>query len=203
MALIKCPECGHQISDKAPVCPSCGVEIAGKIVRCPNCGEIHFISDGICPNCHHSLLATGNDSRSSVAHEPSSADSSEDALAEEQAIAEEENEIAEEASRQKTQESTAEPVMPGDSADEEPISAVPLTNATSGDKEPVRPLTDSGMAEAHPLDSNKAGDGPKKPAGTSKVNRRSLIISLIVAAVICLVVLFLYSNAKQDNENSE
>lgn len=41
--IIKCPECGHQISDKAPVCPSCGVEIAGKIVRCPNCGEIHFI----------------------------------------------------------------------------------------------------------------------------------------------------------------
>lgn len=201
--IIKCPECGHQISDKAPVCPSCGVEIAGKIVRCPNCGEIHFISDGICPNCHHSLLATVNDSRSSVAHEPSSADSSEDALAEEQAIAEEENEIAAKESRQKTQEVSAEPVMPGDSADEEPISAVPLTNATSGDKEPVRPLTDSGMAEAHPLDSNKAGDGPKKPAGTSKVNRRSLIISLIVAAVICLVVLFLYSNAKQDNENSE
>ena len=53
--IIKCPECGHQISDKAPVCPSCGVEIAGKIVRCPHCGEIHFISDGICPNCHHSL----------------------------------------------------------------------------------------------------------------------------------------------------
>ena len=27
MAIIKCPECGHQISDKAPVCPSCGVEM--------------------------------------------------------------------------------------------------------------------------------------------------------------------------------
>lgn len=24
MALIKCPECGSQISDKAPVCPNCG-----------------------------------------------------------------------------------------------------------------------------------------------------------------------------------
>lgn len=30
MAIIKCPECGRQISDKAPTCPSCGVEIAGK-----------------------------------------------------------------------------------------------------------------------------------------------------------------------------
>jgi len=52
MAIIKCPECGHQISDKAPVCPSCGVEIAGKIDRCPNCGEAYLKSDGVCPHCH-------------------------------------------------------------------------------------------------------------------------------------------------------
>ena len=35
MAIIKCPECGRQISDKAPTCPSCGVEIAGKITPVP------------------------------------------------------------------------------------------------------------------------------------------------------------------------
>ena len=35
MALINCPECGHQVSDKAPTCPSCGVEIAGKITSQP------------------------------------------------------------------------------------------------------------------------------------------------------------------------
>ena len=29
MALIKCPECGQQVSDKAAVCPHCGVAIAG------------------------------------------------------------------------------------------------------------------------------------------------------------------------------
>lgn len=28
MALIKCPECGRQISDKAASCPSCGCPIA-------------------------------------------------------------------------------------------------------------------------------------------------------------------------------
>lgn len=27
MALIKCPECGKQISDKAEVCPHCGMEV--------------------------------------------------------------------------------------------------------------------------------------------------------------------------------
>lgn len=52
MAIIKCPECGHQTSDKAPVCPSCGVEIAGKITKCSHCGEIYFKSDVVCPHCH-------------------------------------------------------------------------------------------------------------------------------------------------------
>ena len=52
MAIIKCPECGRQISDKAPTCPSCGVEIAGKITKCPNCGEIYFSNLEMCPNCH-------------------------------------------------------------------------------------------------------------------------------------------------------
>ena len=53
MAIIKCPECGRQISDKAPACPNCGVPIAGKIVKCPQCGEIYFKDQEMCPNCHH------------------------------------------------------------------------------------------------------------------------------------------------------
>lgn len=57
MAIIKCPECGHQISDKAPVCPECGVEIAGKIIKCPYCGEIYFKSDAACPHCHKAATA--------------------------------------------------------------------------------------------------------------------------------------------------
>ncbi len=52
MAIIKCPECGHQISDKAHVCPSCGVEIAGKVTKCANCGEVYFLEEETCPNCH-------------------------------------------------------------------------------------------------------------------------------------------------------
>ena len=58
MAIIKCPECGHQISDKAPVCPSCGVEIAGKVIKCPNCGEVYFKDQEMCPNCHRPTYAT-------------------------------------------------------------------------------------------------------------------------------------------------
>lgn len=50
--IIKCPECGHQVSDQARTCPSCGIDIAGKITRCPDCGEVIFKEQESCPNCH-------------------------------------------------------------------------------------------------------------------------------------------------------
>lgn len=53
--IIKCPECGHQVSDQAKTCPSCGIEIAGKITRCPDCGEVIFKEQAECPNCHRTI----------------------------------------------------------------------------------------------------------------------------------------------------
>lgn len=52
MAIIKCPECGREISDKAPVCPACGIEIAGHIITCPQCNTIYFKNQAYCPTCH-------------------------------------------------------------------------------------------------------------------------------------------------------
>lgn len=67
MAIIKCPECGRQISDKAPTCPSCGVEIAGKITKCPHCGEVYFSSQEMCPNCHEIAVGVTHPVASSAA----------------------------------------------------------------------------------------------------------------------------------------
>ena len=64
--IIKCPECGHQVSDKAPVCPSCGVEIAGHLVKCFHCGEIYLKEDVVCPNCHHSEPVSGSTTKSDI-----------------------------------------------------------------------------------------------------------------------------------------
>lgn len=50
--IIKCPECGKQVSDKAPTCPTCGVQIAGKVCQCQNCGEVYFSDQELCPACH-------------------------------------------------------------------------------------------------------------------------------------------------------
>lgn len=56
MAIIKCPECHQEISDKAPVCPSCGVPIAGHVTTCPQCGLTYFSSSVECPHCHHKTV---------------------------------------------------------------------------------------------------------------------------------------------------
>ena len=61
MAIIKCPECGHQISDKAPTCPSCGVEIAGHITRCPQCGAVYLKDQDVCPICQCPNVTPRND----------------------------------------------------------------------------------------------------------------------------------------------
>lgn len=54
MALIKCPECGKEVSDKATACPNCGVEIAPaevKAIICPECGSEINPAQNICKNC--------------------------------------------------------------------------------------------------------------------------------------------------------
>ena len=41
MALIKCPECGAEVSDKAEACPKCGypIRIMYRSYVCKQCGE--------------------------------------------------------------------------------------------------------------------------------------------------------------------
>lgn len=57
MAIIKCPECGHQISDMASTCPACGVRIANNIVKCSHCGNVYLKDQSVCPVCHESRSA--------------------------------------------------------------------------------------------------------------------------------------------------
>ena len=70
MAIIKCPECGHSVSDQAPTCPSCGVEIAGKITKCPQCGNVYFSSNQQCPFCKTSTGITPQPSAPTQASQP-------------------------------------------------------------------------------------------------------------------------------------
>lgn len=58
MALITCPECNKEVSDKAEMCPHCGYKLPKpepmiQGVYCPSCLDSHIkISVDICPFCH-------------------------------------------------------------------------------------------------------------------------------------------------------
>ena len=47
MSLIKCPECGNEISTNAKSCPKCGCEVT----VCPDCGAVYAGKTEICKNC--------------------------------------------------------------------------------------------------------------------------------------------------------
>ena len=43
MALINCPECGREISDKASACPHCGYPISSQDTVSSNCASIRVL----------------------------------------------------------------------------------------------------------------------------------------------------------------
>lgn len=56
MAMIQCPECGQEISDKAKKCIHCGKVFVeekpvNEEIKCSECGTILEETDEICPNC--------------------------------------------------------------------------------------------------------------------------------------------------------
>ena len=49
MALIKCSECGGDISSSAKTCPHCGIKIS--LSKCPECGKKLKGDESNCPDC--------------------------------------------------------------------------------------------------------------------------------------------------------
>ena len=57
MALVKCKECGHEVSDKAGACPHCGmaVEVEPPKTICPECRCEITVGLPKCPRCGYPL----------------------------------------------------------------------------------------------------------------------------------------------------
>lgn len=53
MALIKCTECGREVSDKAASCPGCGAPINNTFKKkyCKHCGSLIDKECIVCPKC--------------------------------------------------------------------------------------------------------------------------------------------------------
>lgn len=71
MALIRCSECGKEVSDKANKCPNCGCPIStGNMTheqteRCPNCGGENSAGSDYCDYCGIRLTTYKNHSNTS------------------------------------------------------------------------------------------------------------------------------------------
>ena len=226
MAIIKCPECGHQISDSAKVCPSCGVKIVGYIVKCNRCGEVYFKDNGICPNCY-SPMPHDNDNE-----ETPSANTEVSPIIEETA----ETEGGSTPSTTTDTPSSSEESLPETTSKEEEVPE----SEDFGDEEesPLTPSTqDSGEDTSVPqedlqekdenLDDAKDNDPDddsgdityidtdeenlEKPVHVSddsdidgqpgKYSYIPVIVSLAIAALIAAVCLYFYNDSKTSTEN--
>ena len=177
MAIIKCPECGRQISDKAPTCPSCGVEIAGKITKCPNCGEVYFNYLEMCPNCQtpNPTLVGGRGGFSPAPSAPVQPAQPEKPVSPVQQPA---RQTMQQPARPATTEMSARPANPG----------MPATPPPP----PVRPTAANGNGG----EQNPENKEPEKKKGTRSI----LIISLIFSVLVCGILYYFYDNANKNKE---
>ncbi len=79
MALIKCPECGNEISDKAVSCPKCGAVVKKKF--CQHCGERIDSDCIICPRCGKQVGELGGNDKNIIINNSSSASAASSASA--------------------------------------------------------------------------------------------------------------------------
>lgn len=65
MAMITCPECGQEISDKSKKCVHCGKvfveEAVNEEIKCEECGATLSENDSVCPNCGCPVEVKGAD----------------------------------------------------------------------------------------------------------------------------------------------
>lgn len=74
MALIKCPECGKEVSDKANSCPNCGAVVKKKF--CQHCGERIDEDCEICPKCGKRVESLQQESEKIIINNSSSSSAS-------------------------------------------------------------------------------------------------------------------------------
>ena len=197
--IIKCPECGHQVSDKAPVCPSCGVEIAGHIIKCSHCGELYLKEESSCPNCHHTEHHVESSVTAAEHHTSEAANESkvqepvilmsvdkEEATGNDDVIipVEETEEHETDNYNDKTQDTFNEP-----KTEEEAVDADFIMD-DNADEEVI--------ANAEAIAEDEEESTPDKN------NHLSLAVSLLIAAITAAVLLFLYNQgvgaSKANNE---
>ena len=74
MAIVKCSECGKEISDKADRCPNCGA--VNKKKFCQHCGTLIDTDCVICPQCGKQVSELNKNGQNIIINNSSSASAS-------------------------------------------------------------------------------------------------------------------------------
>ena len=202
MAIIKCPECGHQISEKATICPSCGVEIAGKIAKCLYCGEVFFKNDGLCPHCYRpyhnnedDITPVDKDEKNEISQPPHTAENTEDITIEPTSI-DNDKTVIEEEEAVEIDEQDSDQVSPSEETGIESAENED-TSELNEDEEEVLPYVDideenlkKPEQEISSLEETSKGKHPYIP----------IIVSLAITALIVAVCFYFYNDSKMSRE---
>ena len=193
--IIKCPECGHQVSDKAPVCPSCGVEIAGHIIKCSHCGELYLIEEPSCPNCHHTETNVPKAETTDEQDAKGNPQGAKEVSAVEQIT---EGEAPEEVEDEIVGKPIDEPIHAG-LPREEPTATDDKEDDNVVDADfIVENDTEAAVIDAAERLEKEASDDEEEQQG-KKHNHASLAVSLLIAVITAAVLLFLYNQGVKDN----
>ena len=225
MAIIKCPECGHQISEQATVCPICGIGIAGNVVRCSHCGEVYLRSDGLCPNCHRptrSFVFDDNEVEQEESPvEEKTTDTAkeikEETIVEQTAeetsveVVDKQTKVSPVASQSTSSEETIEEELEEES-EEETYVETPITEDIVKDtplKNPI-PVTDSeiGYIGDDDEDEEEEKETETLPEESSKDKPNDghrgympIAVSLAITALIAAVCFYFYNDSKMSKES--
>ena len=181
MALISCPECGHQVSDQAAICPSCGIKIAGN-PAINSYRHIVFDSNSNSNNNSNIVNEDKNDVDVTVTATPS--------------IDEKENDTAAKPMQQQLQWSIGEQNEGTKSEISE--SNVNDENAYDDNKaDDKRKYDDDNLTIPPYRGTSSQYDEPKKNKGLI------MMLSFIIALVVCIVAYWLWSNATGEKREQQ
>ena len=227
MAIIKCPECGHQISEKATVCPSCGVEIAGKIAKCASCGEVFFKDSGLCPNCYRPYHPVGGVSQTDIAEDEESLEAETVEVPKKEEVASEPHTLPAEHAEETTiplrveddlKEDEEEELLPQSSlSDETEETESTHVSDTPDNEENTKTSSDSSETQDDDNDDeikyiDTEEENLEKPQhqesddeSENNKNKRGylpVVVSIAIAALIAAVCLYFYNDSKLSIENN-
>lgn len=205
MAIIKCPECGHQVSDKAPLCPSCGIHIAGNVIRCRNCGYLYLKDEHICPNCHF-------DADEETEEEKNKKNTEQEKVTKEQTNDGTETDTLEDAINETQDDEDNEDEAEGpafidddnfnDELEEEDVID-PNTEEVNEAIETEQINTVKSESDNGDEENNNDSDAENKDEKPMSGRTSALIISFVIAAILCAVLFYFYKDANDQREQKD